>query len=145
MKNKILIILIVLLSILCISSISIVIYQNKNYIKIPKQYKCEGMPKEENQISSKQIIVVNIDKNQYVENYQYKNINTFLDQEQYEFAKSMESTDTTTYVFDDDKKTVLTDYGTSIVQNETGEKVDIWYQEYIKNLETAGFSCKIVK
>lgn len=145
MKNKILIGLIVLLSILCISLTSIVIYQNKNYIKIPQQYKCEGIAKEENQISSKQIIVVNIDKNQYVENYQYKNINTFLDQEQYELVKSMENTDTTTYLFDDDKKTVLTDYGISIVQNGTGEKVDIWYREYIKNLEKAGFSCKIVK
>lgn len=142
MKNKV---LIVLLSIICISLAGIVIYQNKNYIKIPKQYKCEGMIKEENRISSKQIIVVNIDKNQYVENYQYKNINTFLDQEQYELVKSMENTDTTTYVFDDDKKAVLTDYGTSIVQNETGEKVDIWYQEYIKNLESLNYKCTILK
>ena len=42
MKNKISIILIIILAITSCVSIGMVIYQSKNYIKIPKQYRCES-------------------------------------------------------------------------------------------------------
>lgn len=143
--KKINIIVIITLTIISTVSIGIVIYQFKNYTKLPKQYRCETAETKTDNISYKQVIIINIDKDQYVENYQSKNVNIFYNQEQYDLAKSIENTDTITYSYDDDKKTILIDYGTNIIKDENGEKVNIWYKEYIKNLENSGFTCKMIK
>lgn len=145
MKRGIIIAIIIILSITTCISTGIVIYQMQNYIKIPVQYRCETEEQKLDNMSYKQIMIININKEQYIENYQSKNINIFLEQEQYDLAKSVENTDDVTYSFNDDKKTMLIDYGITAIKNDNGETINIWYKDYIKNLETAGFSCKIVK
>lgn len=145
MKNKISIILIIILAITSCVSIGMVIYQSKNYIKIPKQYRCESEEQKTDNFNYKQIVIINIDNEQYVENYQNKNVSVYFDEENYNIAKTIENTDTVTYSFDDGQKTLLADYQVSNITNSDGEKINIWYKEYIKNLELSGYSCKIVK
>ena len=145
MKNKISIILVIVLAITSCISTGIAIYQSKNYVKIPKQYRCESEEQKLDNMNYKQIVIINVNSDQYVENYQNKNISTYLNEEDYNAAKTIENTDMVTYSFDDDQKVLLADYQISYVTNANGENVSIWYKEYIKNLEASGLSCKIVK
>ena len=145
MKKVIITLTIIILAITSCISTGIAIYVSNNYVKIPSQYRCETDLQSVDNMNYNQIIVLNINKEQYIENYQSINTSIFSNQEQYEVAKTIENTDTVTYSFDDDKMTMLADYGTSYIQNDSGEKINIWYKEYIKNLETAGYTCKLVK
>lgn len=145
MKKIITIITISILTITTCISTGIAIYQSKNYVKIPRQYKCETEEKKTENNNYKQIVMINIDNEQYVESYQNKGITIYLEQQDYESAKQLENTDNMTYSYDDSKKSVLVDYGISYIQNSEGEKVNIWYKDYIKNLESTGFTCKLTK
>ena len=88
---------------------------------------------------------MNVNDEQYVENYQNKNVSVYLTEEEYDVVKTLKNTDEVTYSFDDEQKTLLADYKINYITNSDGEKIDIWYKQYIKNLEASGFNCKIVK
>lgn len=145
MKNKIMLSLIIILTIISGVSIGIVVYQSKNYVKIPDQFKCQTEKIETNGVGYQQIVILNIDNEQYVESYQNKSLSTYTDQTQYEFAKQVQNTETVTYSFDDNSKSVLSDFGTEELKDADNNKVNIWYRDYIKNLELSGYTCKLLK
>lgn len=145
MKKTIGIIIITILTIVSCISTGMAIYLSKNYIKIPSQYRCESNEQIIDNVTYKQIIILNINKEQYIEDYQSKNTTIFSSQEQYQAAKTIENTDNVTYSFDDERLILIADYGTNYIKNSDGVKIDIWYKDYIKNLETTGFTCKVEK
>lgn len=143
--KKLSIIVIIILTIISCSLIGIIIYQQNNYVKIPKQYKCETEEKTEENVTYKYIMIININKEQYIDNYQNKIINTYIDEELYNTAKTIENNEQITYTFDDTKKTLIADYGISNVTDSDGNNINIWYKDYIKNIEKSGFVCQMIK
>ena len=142
MKSKI---IIIILSIVSVVSISLLIYQSKTYVKIPTKYECETAEQEENSVKSKQAIIVNINKEQYVESYQNKDITIYSDIEQYNSIKEIPSTEEVTYKFNDKTMTVTAEYKLNQLIDSEGNSTEVWYKEYIKNVELSGYTCKIIK
>lgn len=142
MKSKI---MLIILSIVSLVSISLLIYQSKTYVKIPTKYECETVEQEENNMKSKQIIIVNINKEQYVESYQNQDVTVYSDIEQYNSIKEIPNTDEVTYKFDDKKMTVTAEYKLNQMIDSEGNLTEVWYKEYIKNVELSGYTCKIIK
>ena len=142
MKSKI---VLIILSIVSLVSISLLIHQSKTYVKIPTKYECETIEQEENNMKSKQVIIVNINKEQYVESYQNQNVTTYSDIEQYNSIKEIPNTDEVTYKFDDKKMTVTAEYKLNQMIDSEGNLTEVWYKEYIKNVELSGYTCKIIK
>lgn len=142
MKSKI---IIIILSIVILISISLLIYQQKTYIKIPLQYECESTILEENNTKFKQVMIININKEQYVESYQNKDVTIYFDEEQYNAVKEIPNTEEATYIFDDKTKTVTSEYNLSEMTDADGNQVQIWYKEYVKNIEESGYKCKVIK
>lgn len=142
MKSKI---IIIILSIVSVVSISLLIYQSKTYVKIPTKYECETSEQEENSVKSKQAIIVNINKEQYVESYQNKDITIYSDIEQYNSIKEIPSTEEVTYKFNDKTMTVTAEYKLNQLIDSEGNSTEVWYKEYIKNVELSGYTCKIIK
>ena len=142
MKSKI---MLIILSIVSVVSISLLIYQSKTYVKIPTKYECETVEQEENSVKSKQAIIVNINKEQYVESYQNKDITIYSDIEQYNSIKEIPSTEEVTYKFNDKTMTVTAEYKLNQMIDSEGSSTEVWYKEYIKNVELSGYTCKIIK
>lgn len=142
MKQKL---VIIILSIICLLSITLLIYQSFVYVRIPIQLECETEEIEENNTKFKRIMIINVDKEQYVENYQNKDIITYFDNEQYNSAKEITSTDEITYNFNDKTKTVTSEYKKTQIIDSEGNLVYVWYKEYVKNVEDSGYNCKIIR
>ena len=142
MKQKL---VIIILSIICLLSITMLIYQSFVYVRIPIQLECETEEIEENNTKFKRIMIINVDKEQYVENYQNKDIITYFDNEQYNSAKEITSTDEITYNFNDKTKTVTSEYKKTQIIDSEGNLVYVWYKEYVKNVEDSGYNCKIIR
>ena len=142
MKSKI---TIIILAIISMVSISLLIYQSKTYVKIPTKYECETLEQEENNVKFKQVIIVNIDKEQYVENYQDKNVTIYSDVDQYNSVKEVLTDADAGYKFDDKTKTVTVESKLNEILDSDGNVAKIWYKEYIKNIELSGYTCKIIK
>ena len=141
MKSKI---AIIILSIISLVLIFLLIYQRTTYVKIPSQYKCEIVTEEDN-TKFKQIILININKEQYVENYQNKNVTIYSDIDQYNSIKEIPNTEEVTYNFDDKNQTVTAEYKINELTDLEGNQINLWYKEYIKNIELSGYNCKITK
>lgn len=141
MKSKI---IIIILSIISVLSTTLLIYQKMTYVKIPLQYECETNIQEDN-TKFKQVIIVNINKEQYVENYQNKDITIYSDIDQYNSVKGISDTEEVTYKFDDKNQTVTAEYKINKLTDSEGNKIELWYKEYIKNIELSGYTCKIIK
>lgn len=141
MKSKI---IIIILSIISVLSTTLLIYQKMTYVKIPLQYECETNIQEDN-TKFKQVIIVNINKEQYVENYQNKDITIYSDIDQYNSVKGISDTEEVTYKFDDKNQTVTAEYKINKLTDSEGNRIELWYKEYIKNIELSGYTCKIIK
>ena len=141
MKSKITIISIIINVLL----FAIIIYQSLTYTKIPKQYECETEELIEENTTSKQIIVININNDQYVKSYQNKNVIIYNNLEQYNLAKDIPSTDDVSYEFDDKNNKIIVEYKENQVTDSNGNLVEVWYKEYIKNIELSGYTCKMKK
>ena len=128
MKSKITIISIIINVLL----FAIIIYQSLTYTKIPKQYECETEELIEENTTSKQIIVININNDQYVKSYQNKNVIIYDNLEQYNLAKDIPSTDDVSYEFDDKNNKIIVEYKENQVTDSNGNLVEVWYKEYIK-------------
>lgn len=142
MKSKI---INIVLSIISILSIALLIYQRMTYVKIPLQYECETIIQEENDTKFKQMIIVNINKEQYVENYQNKDVTIYSNIDQYNLVKEIPNTEEVTYKFDDKNQTVTAEYKINKLTDSEGNMIELWYKEYIKNIELSGYVCKIIK
>lgn len=141
MKSKI---IIIILSIISVLSTTLLIYQKMTYVKIPLQYECETNIQEDN-TKFKQVIIVNINKEQYVENYQNKDITIYSDIDQYNSVKGISDTEEVTYKFDDKNQIVTAEYKINKLTDSEGNRIELWYKEYIKNIELSGYTCKIIK
>lgn len=135
----------ILLAIICIILITIILYQSQTYTKIPRQYECVSDEIIKDNVLHKQIVIININKDQYVENYQNKIINTYFDKEQYKAIKDIESTEEVSYEYDDNNQVITTIYKIKNILDSENNLTNIWYKEYITNVEQSGFICEVIK
>ena len=55
------------------------------------------------------------------------------------------STEEVTYKFNDKTMTVTAEYKLNQMIDSEGNSTEVWYKEYIKNVELSGYTCKIIK
>ena len=64
---------------------------------------------------------------------------------EYEQFKEIVKNDELIYLYEDNNQTVTIKHDIDYIKNEQGEKIDFWYKEYIKNMESIGYICQIQK